>query len=1448
MIKNPEFRIQRRVGTRSGIGLCRFAWLLTVAAVAGLGFAAPGWAIPSPDLLINLSASAAQVMGLVSVLIGGFAYSAGRKREFNAQRRRLRRWVFGGAMLCLFVSIGINIYQYTRALDEQNQRFRTNLLRSSVEDGRGVGDSSLKTLSFSEQLQHPLGIQTETLEAWLRGGRALNLIDVREPEEVERGGIEGAWHIRYPDLRQHPRGLAQAGAATVLLCYSGNRSSELCEAFTREGHSCSFLVGGYEKWIAEGRPLAMAGADAPGALRELPAFPHKTTLLSTARVTDLIDEQDAIFVDVRYPGDFASGHLPAAFNIPVRKLPSAELEAQIRGLPRRPVIAPCYDKRSCFYAQILGLRLHRAGHDYRGRYTVPHEYVPVAADRAHVAAWKSARQGRSILALVGAPLHGALQRLGAASGHLAVAILLVVVGLRAVFLPFSLKAERDQLCQRMLAPQVKAIKARLGEDTPRVSRSIMGLYRKNGLTPVRNMLASLAQIALFLILFMVVDEVADTSTQGLLWMPTLAQPDPTGIVPFTVALLLFAYVGLTASRRTWPFMLLYLGLGTGVAMLAMELNAGVNLYLGFSVLLIFAQSALARYRFRRERQAAAEAARASVFSPPGDEDPGVVALRDAHRVRGAGNKAIRLAQLMSVGLPVPDGFVITDKVLARSPAGAGGGVVLEAGEQARVEGLWSELGAQQVAVRSSGLHEDGADQSYAGVFESRLNVSWEQLAASLEAVRDSLHSRRAGAYGGKRDEPGGVLVQAMVDAQYAGVLFTEHPASAGAMLVELVAGLGEALVSGNATPKSYRFGRLSGALLDTEGPALDLGPLLELGRRVEALYGRAQDIEWAYCGGRFVLLQARDITTSVRERNLFERERHRLLGLAEGAAGEEVVFVQNELSELLPRPTPLSFSLMQRLWAGGGSTDLACRSLGIPYEVDEEAAPYVVSVFGSLYVNHREGKRRSGQGPGALAAFRLARSAEAIEGRFRDQFLPRFLRKMRIHEVIDLSQLTQRELLSLFEEWTDVFVQQTYVQAEIINVAADFYWKTARRRLQRAGLDPAEHLSGIDASIVHQAMSLLPEIRQGNRGADDFIHLFGHRAPHDYELSQPRYRENDTLVEDLIARASPAGGPQAACEQVRVNQVLALNLKRAKRFQVLKEEAKHNCLRQLANLRRLALEIGHRLHLGDGIFQLRLDEIRRLGEAGFLARVRSLIAQRRRETRAWAAVGLPAQLTLAQLEALDPANAQATLKHGAVSLRGTRVAGDGEVIGPVQVISDPREIDSFREGHILVARFTDPTWTPLFTKAKGLVTEVGGWLSHAAIVAREYNLTTIVGVADSSRRLADGELVRLTSDGRVEKVRNRRRHGRIRACSSLIIAHSGIESTAVLSDLSKSGARISLDAPLKAGDEVVVFLSDVGGELHAKVVRKTAAGSYGVAFSDLLDELPSKDAPSDHVA
>jgi pyruvate,water dikinase len=190
-----------------------------------------------------------------------------------------------------------------------------------------------------------------------------------------------------------------------------------------------------------------------------------------------------------------------------------------------------------------------------------------------------------------------------------------------------------------------------------------------------------------------------------------------------------------------------------------------------------------------------------------------------------------------------------------------------------VGAAYEALGGSRVAVRSSAVAEDSASASFAGQQDSYLDVIGAE--AVLERVRGcaaSLFNARALVYRARKnvwDLGVAVVVQRMVDARAAGVLFTRDPVRGlDRVVVEAVAGGGERLVSGEAVPDHYEVERASRAVVSRFAPAGrapvlsddDLGEVVALGLRCEALFGAPQDVEWAI-GDRLYLLQSRPITT-----------------------------------------------------------------------------------------------------------------------------------------------------------------------------------------------------------------------------------------------------------------------------------------------------------------------------------------------------------------------------------------------------------------------------------------------------------------------------------------------------------------------------------------------------------------------------------------------------------
>ncbi len=1233
-------------------------------------------AIPSPDVLMNLFATAAQVMGLLVLWLSG-GLLARRRLPSGAVARPTSRWPLGIAVAGLIAtSVAFLLYHFD-AVDAKNRRLQTNLWRSSQEAGKKVGDSSLKT------------------------------IDVRESEEVEMGAIRGSWPRRYPDLQANRDGLLVPGKPTVLLCESGNRSSELSEYFHKEGIDVGFMIGGYEKWVAENRPMLGLGATERNDLRALPEFANKDVLLDTDEVQRLVADEKILFVDVRYPGDYELGHLPGAVNVPLRKLRSSEADAAIAALPKQPIVVPCYDKRSSFYALVLGCKLARAGFDFRGRYTVPHEFSAPPKTNEWVAAWEASKADRTPFGMVKSGLVSLLLGLRGWLGSLALAIIAAALLLRLVLAPLAVKAERDGIVQRAGADELAKIKRELAHDPVRLRRAFTAWLASKRITPGRNLLGAMLLLTAFTALFAAVSTACADSKEPLGWF-TLGAPDATLVLPALVAVLLQTIVLQQSKSRRPLAIALGLTFTAGITLLVVRCCAGAQLYLVTSFAALAVQSLLVRRACRAQ---------------PTSTRHGIVPLAMAAGRADLGGKAMRLGDLIAAGMPVPNGFAISD---GHEPS------------ERELDVAWRRLGAPSVAVRSSACGEDGAQRSFAGEFRTVLGVGRDGLRAAIAAVRASYQGRK-----------GSVVVQELVPADHAGVMFTEDPAHAGRALIEMVEGLGEGLVSGTATPREFRFRRVDRAPAGT-ACEFDLAPLLDMGLRLEHQFGCPQDIEWARVGGRFVLLQSRPVTRRAGDGSdpiaVREAERARLLQLTAGLRHDEVAFRAGDYAALLPTPTAFSLALMQQIWAPGGSVDLACRRLGIRYRIGETDSPYVQSVFGRCMVD----QRRAAQAlhTPATAAFRLGLAAPAIE-RGLDQFLAGFHKEARLREAIDLQRLTDDELLELATATRERFLHSTYVEAEVVNLAAEAYVAAARRSLERQQLDAAALLGQHVGTVVHHAFQQLAGDEPVAERCSRFVHAFGHRAPRDFELCEPRFAEQPELVATMAQSATAARAASNAAEPT--GKLLRCQLQRARRFQELKEAAKHAAMRELALLRAILRQLGARFCLGDLVFWLQPHEVARLADREFAAAAKALVELRARAGEWLRLVPIGDDVTpLALATAGSEAPLTAVPPKG--GLRGSRVAGDREITGRAVVLHDVTSIGELGTDDVLVVRCTDPCWLPAFQRVAGLVTEVGGWLSHAAIQAREHNLPAIVGAANATSLLRTGDLVRLRRDGVVERV------------------------------------------------------------------------------------------------
>jgi pyruvate,water dikinase len=797
---------------------------------------------------------------------------------------------------------------------------------------------------------------------------------------------------------------------------------------------------------------------------------------------------------------------------------------------------------------------------------------------------------------------------------------------------------------------------------------------------------------------------------------------------------------------------------------------------------------------------------------------------DAGRV---GGKGLSLGRMAAAGLPVPAGFVVTTDVYRRVGRS---GVHSDPDTARAIREAYHQLGGGPVAVRSSATAEDAADTSFAGQQETILGVEGdERVIDAIERCWRSLHTERAVAYRARQgvDEAGhamAVVVQRLVPAEVAGVLFTRDPLDPDGrrMLTEASWGLGEAVVSGRVTPDRFHIDREKGAVLDKQlglksvrataageehVPAdlqqqfclsdAALSQLAELGRRVEAFYGDPRDVEWAYAGGTFHLLQARPITVATAA----EREQVRqavVAGLQAEAEPGGTVWVRYNLSEVLPAPTPMTWAVVQRLLAADGGFGTMNRDLGASPDPGlgsqsafdlvagrpmmnlsrlprmQFAAPPIEYPFAALKTDPRKAldpkpvlnPLRGGVLRGLLrlpaTVWRLSRMmgttkklAATFAAKFTTEIVPPFVERVRTGLAQDWSKLDPRAAPSEFWFWTDFTLVEFARHSLKPTVFADLYWNALVETLspklgeERAKAAVGELTLGARPVDGEDYAAAIQAFAAGRLSRADFLEHYGHRCANEMELSQPRWAEDPNAVDQLLlSSAAPVRHDEQAFAAVvaRVQREARLSgptwdqfvrqLDLLRTYLGLREAAKHYLLMGYAVIRRSLVETDRRFGLSGGIFYLTPDDFPDLLAGKDLS---AKIAAARKQRQADLSLDVPPVLFSDDLDAVgrplpEPA--------GGDKLDGVALSA-GVVEGPALVLTEPTAAPPGDGGYILVCPSTDPAWVPLFVRAKGLVMETGGVLSHGAIVAREFGLPAVAGLPGITRRLKTGQPVRV---------------------------------------------------------------------------------------------------------
>lgn len=718
----------------------------------------------------------------------------------------------------------------------------------------------------------------------------------------------------------------------------------------------------------------------------------------------------------------------------------------------------------------------------------------------------------------------------------------------------------------------------------------------------------------------------------------------------------------------------------------------------------------------------------------------------------------------------------------------------------------------KVAVRSSGVAEDLCNASFAGMYETTLDV--RTVDQGLKAIRRAWRSTdtaRVRAYcREKKITPGemAVIIQHQLDPEISGVMFTRSPSAREEVLIECCPGLGEKLVSGVITPTRYTLRKKS--VHRQEGDDILTKPQLNLlkktGKKIEKMFERPQDIEWSFENGRLYILQSRPVSA-------VQEQKH-----------TGTVYCNANVRETIPDPvSPMGYSIFDTVFFPSIIID----TFGFPLSREQfRRFRPVERVRGRFYWNVNN---TAGYGKSIGPILELMEGDKSIDPQFAEALrsispeqiqapLPAhtmlkfsivamfrlsyflgvsFIRyRHAARKVQDISNIIDaivkglnptddfREGVQNVKEWLTVIgskISRRYFGGVVISVAymvllaRILSMRLGKRgealaRMTTAGLiDKTGEMVLAVRSLAALARRKLKRVTREKvvrlydrdtdfrREFDTFIHHFGHRGPAEFDIASINWREDYSMVYQLIAAAHtsvittdrPRMLKELLAEQKPMERFfIRLFLPRIEALTPLREDGKHHIFRIMAKVKDQLLVLENQLiergflEKRRDIFYLTLGDLEKLNEDDLSADAcKRLVRERKKEWYMFLHADVP-----------DIIYADGT--HVTVSsstsgnMMGTSVSF-GTVIGRASIIKDFKDGRRLKKGDILITHHTDPGWTPLFSVASGVIIEVGGVICHAAMVARELGIPALV-LRNAMTIIDDGQMIQLdANEGRV---------------------------------------------------------------------------------------------------
>ena len=765
-----------------------------------------------------------------------------------------------------------------------------------------------------------------------------------------------------------------------------------------------------------------------------------------------------------------------------------------------------------------------------------------------------------------------------------------------------------------------------------------------------------------------------------------------------------------------------------------------------------------------------------------------------------GGKAYNLMSLNSVNINIPAGFVLS--------ADFKQDLIRESELSAHL----TKLKSKWVMVRSSAIGEDGVDHSFAGQLESfQVLNSKIEIIEAIEKCWMSLKNKRVQEYELKFSQElskMGVIVQEMIEPDYAGVLFTRSPQGEDYSLVEYVEGHCEKLVQGEVTPVS-KFIRKE------EDFPFPINDLVKNANKIKDYYKTEQDIEWAYKNGVFHIVQTRPITKLKKQirwssTNVNENYPDKLSPLLYSIARRSYYFyfknIARELGIQLPRESEQVFTNTIGVWGQRMYYNMSHLHTLFSYTPFDK----LITKSFDNFVGYQKGKNFKELTNSMLNKFRfiygvirhwfkLATHVSLIKRRV-DRYYDKRVEVSSLaedyHEFLDLrfnfwyhasfadffSMLFHGSLghfLTTLKLEDAVQKQNNLIQSipNLISNEPIFKLWEIKKEIEKQQLQ--------NFFIENTAEIVLAELSTRSIKIElmvkDYIQAWGFRCTGELTFLGQNYIENPVGFIKMLQTYIKTHDldPNLHFKQKQLEQaqfLLALEKQIKKKYHFMKSFFQIKILRFLVNatmksisaretvrlrqakmyfkFKQVCLRLGQELEAKElitrsqDIFFLEYDEISRLlnGEEIDWKYIKDLINLRQEqfERAEEKAENIASFAGEFDNVFIDQDLLQVKDKYSGLAACGGLVRARAVVIDSIQ------DIDQLQTGDILVTKQTDPGWICAFPLISGLVVERGGMLSHGAIVAREFGIPAVVGIKGITKLIKTGDIIEVDGNrGRV---------------------------------------------------------------------------------------------------